>query len=132
MSTVRLPGGQQVHAHKMIVELAKEMAHEVYSVVMRNNAVYDSWKVICPELTRDLAEAFFVDHLFPYLIEDARATLAGVLATNISEDLKESISEAIIRDTVFREGRRRAYVAGMIPPGMHPGLALLRRRGEVR
>lgn len=112
-----------VHAHKMIVAVAKEMAHEVYDRVMRNNEVYDQWKKVCPELTRDLAVALFVDHLYPYLIEDARATLAGTLATNIDEDLKEQISEAIIRDTAFREGRRRARAA--FPQGIHPGLGLL-------
>lgn len=108
MTAFNLPSGPCVHAHRMVVETARSMAHEVYDLCMRRNDVWARWKQMCPELTPELSEALFVDHLYPHLIEDARATLAGVLATNISDDLREAISDAIIADTGLREGRRRA------------------------
>lgn len=94
---------RQTHCHKMIRSVAVEMAAEIYAEVMAgNNDLYDNWKKLCPELTPTLLEIKFLELLWPKLIPQARATMAKMLTTNIAEDLKELISDALIADATLR------------------------------
>ncbi len=93
----------QRHCHKMIRAIAVEMAAEVYAAVMRgDNELYNQYKSICPDLTPVLLEIEMIELLWPKLIPQARATMAHMLTTNISEDLKELISDALIADATLR------------------------------
>lgn len=96
-----------VHAHKLVRATAIEMAGALYEEVMKDNLTYATWKAQCPELTPTISEIMFIELLYPRLLERARQTLAGMLATNISDVLKEEISEALIADQRFRAGRLR-------------------------
>lgn len=96
------------HCHHLLRSTARSMAKEVYEEMMRDNTTYALWKKQCPELTPHLARKKFVHLLWPHLLEQARATLARLLTTNISESLKEQISDALIKDNLLREGQKRA------------------------
>jgi hypothetical protein len=97
---------RELPCHKLIRDTARDMAEELYEVVMKNNAIYEHWKRCCPELTRDIARALFVDMMYPKLIEEARATLAALLATNaIDEHRKTVIYDALVQDEPLRQRR---------------------------
>lgn len=92
---IKLPG-QGTHAHKMIAQTAKEMAQEVYeSWASRSNDFYSE--------NRSMEE--YVKECWPLYLQAARAALAQMLATNIDEDLKNQIHDALIKDASLRRGR---------------------------
>lgn len=112
MTAIQQADGTRGHAHKMIVELAKQMAAELYDDLMKDNKRWAAWK---ETLTREFAIAgaeqiqlMFIEQMYVHQIEPARATLAGLLATPIDEELKASIADALIADAPLREGRLRA------------------------
>lgn len=98
---------KKVHCHPMIRATAIEMAGELYDIVMRDNKVYAKWKKMCPDLTPTTAEIAFIELAYPKLLEQARATLAGLLATNIAQNLKAEIHDALVKDNTLRRGRER-------------------------
>ena len=115
MSIIRGGG----HVHKMIRGLAIEMAAEIYDKLMVRNEWYDLWKRKNPNVS-DPNELMlrYVDRTWPTLVEQARATLAGMLTRPISEDLKLSIHDALIKDAKFRPGRiesRKSKVRHLTP-----------------
>ncbi len=104
------------YAHKLVASTAKEMAEELFEDVMRDDAVYAAHKRICPELTPKLQREMFVKLMVPHLLEQARATLAKMLETNIKQSLKDEIVDALLKDQTFRHFRnnrqqRRAATA---------------------
>ena len=98
---------KEIHCHKMIRATAIEMAGALYDEVMKDNKLWAHWKAICPELTPTLCEIKFIELLWPKLIPEARATLARLLTTGLSEDLKTSIADALIVDNTLMRGRER-------------------------
>jgi hypothetical protein len=100
----RMPG--TVHRHKLIVETAREMAQSLYEEVMHDNAIYDKWKELCPELTREFARERFVELMLPRLCDAARDTLAGMLAIPAHAHLHESIYHALLGDSSLARGNR--------------------------
>src|SRR5208282_5994901 len=92
-------------AHKLVVETAKKMAHELYAEVMHNNGAYADWKNQCADLTPEIAEEKFVELMYPKLLEPARTTLASMLGMRQYEHLHKGIYEALIRDHALRPGR---------------------------
>lgn len=97
----------QRHCHKLVMATAIEMAGEVYELVMVDNDKWAYWKSMCPDLTREAARDNFVELLWPKLIEEARATLAKMLAAPIHENLKATIYEALLLDAALQRGRPR-------------------------
>lgn len=96
----------EVHVHKMIRATAIEMAGSLYDDLMSQNpGLYAMWKASCPNLTPRRLEAMWIELMWPKLIDKARATLANMLATNINEELKSQISDALIADNQLRRGR---------------------------
>lgn len=92
---IKLPG-KGAHAHKLVAKTAQEMAQEVYEKnAGRSNEFYEKY----PDL-----EAY-VKECWPLYLEAARTTLAQLLSTNMDENLKEEIYEALIRDATLRRGR---------------------------
>jgi hypothetical protein len=94
------------HAHSMVLDTAKEMAFELYEHMMRDNEWYATLKRLNPGLTPKQLEARFVLRIGPTLVEQARATLAGLLATPIDEKTKESIMSALLLDNTLVRGRK--------------------------
>lgn len=99
--------GKGLHCHHLIAETAKDMARELYAKVMQDNDVYADWKAQCNDITPELAERMFVKMTWPNLVEQARATLAAMLAQPIAEVLKDQISDALIKDNGLKRGRTR-------------------------
>ena len=94
------------HAHKLVYEQAREIAHILYDEMMTNNPqVYDEWKKQNPELGSKALEARFVAKTTPKCLPAARATLAGMLNLPIDEGLKETIHEALVLDNTLLRGR---------------------------
>lgn len=93
--------------HKMLKSVAQGMAHEVYEELMRDNTRYAEWKALCPDLTPELSESMFVAQMWPHMVEQARLSLTHMLTTNIAESVKESISDALIKDNSLRHHHER-------------------------
>lgn len=110
-----------VHCHKLIRATAIEMAGELYDQVMKDNKIYEYWKTICPDLTPTLSEILFIEKMWPHLIGQARATLAKMLTTNISEDLKQTVYDALCKDATLKRGRTRQGDVNTAPT-LLPGL----------
>ena len=91
-----------VVCHKMVRAIAIEMAGALYDDVMKDNKIYEGWKRVCPDLTPTVTEALFIEMLWPKLVPQARATMAQMLGTALSEDLKRPIYEAILQDNALR------------------------------
>jgi hypothetical protein len=115
-TALRRKAPKEIHCHEMVREVAEAMAHELYADAMRDNNIYDAWKAACPELTPALCEAKFVELLVPLLVKNgaARATLARTLTSNINDDLKARVYEALVLDSHLSRGRRRMRVQGAV------------------
>ena len=107
--------GPDQHCHPLIRATAIEMAGELYDLMMKNNQQWQEWKNLHPELsTLAEYEIRFLELKWPELVEDARATLAGMLGTAIDEALKSSIYDALVKDQglrMARMSRRQAQIA---------------------
>ena len=95
-------------ADKKIAQVAKGMANEVFEEAMlKDNELFRDMKRCNPHRTTEQLRVAFVRVLSPRLVEQARATLAAMLRTNISEDLKSEIYDALIRDASLRKVRSK-------------------------
>ena len=94
--------GGRKHCHKLIAETAKEMAAAAVGEMLEDDKIYTQAKVKWPDLTLKQLEATLIKNTWPNLIEQARATLAKLLATNIDESLKDQIANALILDNSLR------------------------------
>lgn len=90
------------YAHEMVRDVAKGMAHELYESMMKSNEAYAVWRHFCEDVGRENAEREFVHLALPYLLDDARATLAGMLRMPQFEHLHLSIHDALIKDNLIR------------------------------
>jgi len=99
---------REIHCHKLIRATAIDMAAEVYAAVMRgDNELYAQCKKLCPELNPTILEIKYIELLWPKLLLEARATLAKLLTTNIAEEHKLRIHEALVLDAQLMRGRQR-------------------------
>jgi hypothetical protein len=103
---MKIGKGPDQHCHPLIRSTAIEMAGDLYDLMMKNNVQFAEWKKMHPEL-RTLAELEirFIELKWPELLEDARTTLAGMLAGNASEELKMQIHDALVKDHGLRMAR---------------------------
>jgi uncharacterized protein with NRDE domain len=84
-------------AHRLVSRIAKEMCAELYVTYARKwPDFYKTWP----------SENAFVRAHWHFFVEEARATLARLLNSNIREDLKEEIFEALIRDQSLQPTRQ--------------------------
>ena len=90
----------KVTAHKMVAQLAKEMAEETYEMwASRNNQFYAN----VPSST------VWVMKNWMLFIDPAREALAKMLGSNeYDEHSKNKIYEALIKDNEFKHARARA------------------------
>lgn len=98
----------QAHCHKMVAEVAKAAAHELYDTLMGDNVLYTEWKRQNPGATDKILLAKFVARNWGKCIPFARATLARMLTTAIDDGQKTAIHEALVLDNMLVRGRRSA------------------------
>lgn len=104
-SQISVGKGPGQHCHAMVRMIAIEMAGELYDELMRNNEQYSEWKGMNPGLNATKLEIRFIELKWGELIEDARATMAQLLASNMSEELKQPIFHALLADNELRVHR---------------------------
>jgi hypothetical protein len=97
---MRLAADNSPRAHRLVAYHAKALCHELYDAYAQKMDGF---------VERHPSEKEFVASHWFLFIEQSRAMLAGLLATNIREELKESIFEALIRDKSL-EPTRAKYV----------------------
>ena len=93
------------HCHKLVKETAIEMAHECYAALMHRNDWYWDWQAAHPNMGPKALERFWVNQKWGEFVEGARATLAGMLASPIDEELKIQIYDALCLDQSLIRGR---------------------------
>lgn len=87
--------------HILIERTAKDMAEALYEIDMKNNRLYGRFR-------GKEGKRKYILALYPQLIDQARTTLAKLLATNISEVLKTEIYDALELDGQFRAMEKEA------------------------
>lgn len=96
------------HAHRMVAKAAAEMAGHAYELIMKNDVLFKAWKSENPGATAKALETRFISKFGECYLEQARATLAGMLAGPYDEVTKAAIHEALILDATLMKGRDRA------------------------
>jgi hypothetical protein len=97
----------------MIKEVAIGIAGAFYEQMMHDNEWYKAWKDYNPELTSAQLEYRFQRRFWWMFIEGARATLSQMLASNIPEDQKSRIYDALQKDHTLERGRARASLISL-------------------
>jgi len=100
---------KQVHAHKMIVEQARDLTRALYEHLMRDDKIRAKWRERFPDATEKQLEAKFLAMYVAGAIPAARSTLAGMLSLPIDEGLKEAIHEALCLDDTLKRGREAGH-----------------------
>lgn len=98
LSGLVLPQQILPHAagHKLVVNVAKEIAATMYEAFARLD---DRWYAANP------SQDAYVKEAWPLLLEQARATLANLIAQTRDEHLKDEIFDALVKDNAIRSGR---------------------------
>src|SRR5258707_606581 len=103
----------KVYAHKLIVETAVGMAHELYDTMMQDNAWWEQWKRQNPGASRKTMERRFVNKNISLLVPQARAALARCLAPGQAQGLtdaqRDEIVEALCLDNQLVEARKANF-----------------------
>jgi hypothetical protein len=95
------------HAHRVIRDMAVDMAHQLYDTMMQDNEWYALWKRLHPRIAdqpRQL-EAAFVRRNLARMLPQARAMVAGALAKTTDAELANSLYEALTLDATLTRGR---------------------------
>lgn len=83
-------------AHKLVAETAKKMAAESY----------DAWATDSNEFYKIYpSQKAYIKAAWSLFVPMARTTLTERLSSNINDDLKEQIADALIKDNALRFGR---------------------------
>lgn len=108
MNRIRLGKRGEAHAHKQVAKIAQGMAHEVFDQIMtKRNDIFLRLKVQNPEMDTKQLESWFVAKLYPTLLNEARAVLAGMLRDPSNSHLHADIYEALLLDNTLLRGRGR-------------------------
>lgn len=106
---------QTIYGHKLVVDTAVQMAHELYDSMMMQNQWWEEWKQLNPDASRYTLEKRFVEKNLPLLVPQARAALAKCLAPGqapgLTERQKEEIAQALILDNQLVAARAAASQA---------------------
>lgn len=98
------------HCHVAVAKVAKEIAENLYEVVMSNNEVRARWKLQNPDCTEKQLIKRFVDKNWGKCLEPARATLVGLLNGPLPDHLKEEVVDILYKDSTLMRGRERAQM----------------------
>lgn len=120
--TFDLPNfGPGLTAHRLVMEVAVGLAHELYEEVARNNATYRALRA-SGQISDAASRLVFVERMAPRLLEDARQALADLLTQPdkvVSRKQKDEIADALILDTDLRANRFVAEDQATIPTSLH-------------
>ena len=94
------------HCHRMIKEVAQAAAGELYETLMTDNRMFEMWREQNPGLTGKQLEVRFVARNWSSCLEFARATLVGLLKSELDPAHAEAIMEALVLDSSLRRGRQ--------------------------
>ena len=98
----------QANAHKLVLETAIAMAHEMYDVLMIDDIWYSAWKRANVGASKKALETRFVNKVLDKMLPQARAALAALLERpNITQAQKDQIYEALLADNILTFGRLR-------------------------
>lgn len=101
--------GTGLNAHRMVAEVAVEMAnHHFEHYMIVNNEL---WRTLREHLTEKQARVVFVATIAPMLLEEARLALTECLAQPddiCPKSQKDQIADALIKDNDMRANRRKA------------------------
>lgn len=117
----KLRAGGGLNAHKLVAEVAIEMANELFDVYAKENDVYRAMRQR-GEVTEKQARKTFVERVAPRLFEDARASLVACLAEpddRVTPGMKETIYEALLLDNDLRGKRTVASDVATVPAHLH-------------
>lgn len=90
------------YCHELVRDTAKALAGAIYESAMVHNENYEIWQRMCVDLPKAKHQDEWIRLMWPRMLDDARATLAQMLAGPISEDLKSRIHNALILDSELR------------------------------
>ena len=102
--------GPGLNAHKMVAELAVEMAADVWEAFAQQNENYHMMRAN-GQITEKTARLVFLERTAPKFLEDARRVLTELLTQpdeKIPPAAKRAIHEALILDNSFRANRVNA------------------------
>lgn len=106
---------QAIYAHKLVKETAVSMAHELYDVMMMDNAWWQAWQRQNPGVSRHGLEQRFVDKNLPLLVPQARVALAKCLqpgqVPGMDERQRDEIAAALMLDNMLISSRAAASKA---------------------
>lgn len=95
------------HCHKVIREVAKEAAAELYETLMGDNLIYETWRKQNPGVGDVVLRKRFVAKNWGKCIDFARQTLALRLRDpNLDPKLAEDIVEVLTLDATLIRGRQ--------------------------
>jgi hypothetical protein len=95
------------HCHKLVAQVAHDMAGAAYDELMKDNGWYERWKAQHPGASARDLETAFIDKLWASMIPEARATLAQMLNGPYSPEMKAGIHEALVLDNSLIRGRAK-------------------------
>jgi hypothetical protein len=113
--------GPGLNAHRLVAEVAVEMAHELFEVYAADNAIYHALRAN-GEITEKAARLVFVERVAPRLLQDARQTLAKMLSHPddvVPKAQKDEILEALVLDAPLMANRFVAEDQATIPVTLH-------------
>lgn len=101
------------NAHRLVANIAREMAEEAFELWAKNNAVYAQFE-------GKKGRIRFVNRVTPMFFEEAREVLGKMLGQpDVSDYLKGEIYEALIQDNMLRSTRLVAKSKASIPALIH-------------
>lgn len=109
-------GASAAHCHVEVKRVAEGMAHVLFDEMMSKDAIWREFRAQHEGLTKTQMEDKFVAKLWPQLLDQARATLAGMLRSGAySDEQKEEIMDILVKDQSLVRGRKNpAQVLGSI------------------
>lgn len=95
----------QALCHKMVAQVAKEAAGELYDELMHDNVLARCWRQRFPGMSPRALEKRFIAMHWGRCIPFARTTLALMLRQPIDPAMAESIMDALVKDNSLQHGR---------------------------
>ena len=95
------------HVHKLVAQVAKEAAGQLYDRLMGDNMIRKAWQDQNPEATEKELESRFISRNWGQCIPFARATLATMLTAPLDSRTKDDILEALVLDAQLVRGRAK-------------------------
>lgn len=99
---------QEIHAHYLVAETARELTLATYEATMSNNDVRAEWKRRHPGMGELGLQAAFIKRYIGAHLAPARTTLGLMLHGSLDEKQKELIHQALVLDNTLVRGRNPA------------------------